>query len=98
MEFETMREKLFEMAAQHKPIKGCIAMVVGSLGTIYWDGTGDAPVFHREARDVGATITTDAASFEKLVTRKSKVKPLFLMGKIKVRGDMGLAMRAADMF
>ncbi|UTW09668.1 SCP2 sterol-binding domain-containing protein [Pseudomonas benzenivorans] len=98
MDFISMRQKLFDMAAQHKPIEGCIAMRVGALGTIYWDGTGAVPVFHEEECEVAAVITTDALSFERLVTRVSKVKPLFLLGKLKVQGNMQLAMRAAEMF
>lgn len=97
MDLQSMRTNLTDLATRAAPIRGAIKIVVGDQGAIYWDGMGDMPSFP-ETCEVGATITTDPSSFQKLVTGKSKVKALFLLGKLKVDGDMALAMRAAEVF
>lgn len=97
MELQTMRTRLTDLATRAAPIHGAIKIVIGEQGAIYWDGTGNTPLFP-DTCTVGATITTDPSSFEKLMTGKSKVKALFLLGRLKVDGDMALAMRASEVF
>lgn len=97
MDLQTLQTRLADLATQAAPIRGAIKIVVGDQGAIYWDGMENMPSFPASC-DVGATITTDPSSFEKLVSGKSKVKALFLLGKLKVDGDMALAMRASEVF
>lgn len=64
-------------------------------GTWYMDlkngggslGEGPAP------EDPGCTMTMDSADFVKMFTGKMKPTSAFMMGKLKIKGDMGLAMR-----
>ncbi len=44
------------------------------------------------------TISASSSDFYSLVTGKLNVMQAFMSGKIKVKGDMGLAMKMAGMF
>ncbi len=49
-----------------------------------------------EAADV--TITTSEETFDKIVTREQNATSAYMTGKLKVKGDMGAAMKLQKLF
>ncbi|MEN0003321.1 MAG: SCP2 sterol-binding domain-containing protein [Bacteroidota bacterium] len=62
-------------------------------GTIHIDLTGDSPAITNEDKDADCVITTDIDTLVGM--RTGSVNPMMAMmgGKIKIKGDMGLAMK-----
>ena len=54
----------------------------------------------REGLDEGAqcTVTMESTDFVDMVTGKVQGQQLFMMGKLMIEGDMGLAMRLQQVF
>jgi putative sterol carrier protein len=52
------------------------------------EGTGDADV----------TITTSEETFEKIVSGEQNATSAYMTGKLKVKGDMGAAMKLQKLF
>jgi putative sterol carrier protein len=67
-------------------------------GPIFLDFTGDSPKVSNEDKEADCTITTTAETLEAL--RQGKLNPMMavMSGKVKIKGDMGLAMKLQSLF
>lgn len=92
MSFENILEKLYEQADNAAPIKASVKFVLDNM-IVHIDGKGDANVVTREDKEADCVISTDMKTFEGL--KAGKINPMMavMMGKIKIKGDMGLAMK-----
>jgi putative sterol carrier protein len=59
---------------------------------------GEAIAAEGKAESPSITLTMDAANFIALVTGKLNGQTAFLTGKLKIQGDMTLAMKLASVF
>ena len=48
--------------------------------------------------DVDATVSTSEETFEKLLSREQSPTTAFMLGKVKVDGDMGAVMKLQKLF
>lgn len=66
-------------------------------GCIHLDGTGDSIVVSNEDREADCTIRTRLKHFDRL--RRGELNPMtaLMTGKIRIQGDMGLAMKLRDL-
>jgi putative sterol carrier protein len=48
--------------------------------------------------DADATITTNAETFEKIVAGEQNPTTAYMTGKLKIKGDMGAAMKLQKLF
>ena len=68
-------------------------------GDWYLDATGDEPIVGEGVHDnPGATFTATDQDFVAMATGKLASQMAFMMGKLKVSGDMMLAMRLQAIF
>jgi putative sterol carrier protein len=68
-------------------------------GEWYLDATGDPPVIGKGMHEKpGATFTAAEQDFVDMATGKLASQMAFMMGKLKVSGDMMLAMRLQKIF
>lgn len=74
------------------PIGGTIKFVLDD-NPVYIDGSGDANLVSNEDKDADCTITTTIETLGKLT--KGELNPMMAVmgGKVKIKGDMGLAMK-----
>ena len=62
------------------------------------DGTGDSNVVSTNDQEVDCTIVVSIDDLESLVNGSLNPMGAFMMGKIKVKGDMGVAMKLQSFF
>ncbi len=78
---------------QSAPSLGKSIKLVLDEGVVHIDLTGDQPQITNEDKDADTTVTTSIATLDGL--RKGDINPMMAMmsGKVKIKGDMGLAMK-----
>ena len=64
-----------------------------SDGIMFVDATQSPPVITFEDKEAEVTLTTSLETFEKIVRGDQDPNIAFMMGKLKVTGDMSVAMR-----
>ncbi|GAB5552638.1 MAG: SCP2 sterol-binding domain-containing protein [Saprospiraceae bacterium] len=67
-------------------------------GTIHIDFSGDSPSVTNEDKEADCVITTSVETLDGI--RTGKVNPMMavMTGKVKIKGDMSLAMKLQQLF
>jgi len=92
MDATAILNTLNEKASAVDPIGATLKMVVDEHN-IFVDGTGDTNVVTMDDKEADCTITTTLETLMGL--QSGDVNPMMavMSGKIKIKGDMGLAMK-----
>lgn len=80
-------------AKQAKPFGSVINFDAGDDGIICIDGTGETVVVSETERAADTTIVLSKSNLEKLLRGKLNPAMAAMTGKIKVQGDMSLALK-----
>jgi acyl-CoA dehydrogenase len=89
-------DKINQMAENAAPIEGTMKFNIGD-NSYYIDGTGDKNVISTQDADADCTISVSEENFQKLISGKLNPMMAVMSGKIKIKGDMGLAMKLQGM-
>jgi len=89
---DQITEKFREASSNAAPIGATIKFLLDG-DAVYIDGNGEANEVSNEDKDADCTITMSVEDLDKL--RKGELNPMMavMSGKIKIKGDMGLAMK-----
>jgi len=92
MELDIIVEQFNKQAANAAPIGGTILFALDDH-KILIDGTGDTNIVSTEEKEADCTISTSVEVLEQL--RNGSLNPMMAVmgGKVKISGDMGLAMK-----
>jgi len=90
--FDTILEKIKEQALSASPIGDTIKFMIDDQ-PILIDGSGDSNTVTNEDGEAACTITTTADTFAQLQSGDLNPMAAVMGGKVKIAGDMGLAMK-----
>lgn len=66
-------------------------------GVLFVDAVQNPPVVTKEDKDAEVTLRTSLETFEKILNGAQDPNIAFMMGKLKVSGSMGLALKLNGM-
>ena len=92
MSFETVGKAIQEQAGNVTAFGAKLKFVLDEK-VIFIDGTSDKNLVTFEDQEADCTITTDADTFMQLKSGNLNPMMAVMTGKIKIKGDMGLAMK-----
>lgn len=91
LEVITSRIKQKLTAAAH--IKARVKFDFGDDGVVFVDSTKDPVEISNEDKEADTTLVCALATFQAILDGKQDPNIAFMMGKLKVKGSMGLAMK-----
>lgn len=91
---ETVKQKTAEASDLKKKVKFNLT----DEGIIHVDATKSPPEVTNEDLDADVTFILSMENFEGLMDGSLNPQLAFMIGKLKIEGDMGLALKLADIF
>ena len=92
MTLEQVTETIKSQAANMPSIGKTLKLVLDE-GVIFLDLSGDTAAISNNDQDADCTITTSIDTLTKLKAGSINPMTAVMMGKIKIKGDMGVAMK-----
>jgi putative sterol carrier protein len=93
MTFDIIVEELRKQAENVSPLGAKLKFVLDEVNTLMIDGSGDKNIVSAEDGDADTTIITSSETLMKLKSGDLNPMMAVMGGKIKIKGDMGLAMK-----
>ncbi len=93
MGLEEITEKIRRKLAAAGHIKARVKFDFGDDGLVFVDSTQDPPLVSNSDAESDTTLVCSMTTFEGLLAGTQDPNIAFMMGKLKVKGSMGLAMK-----
>jgi acyl-CoA dehydrogenase len=97
MTLDDLIPKLAEKAAATAPIGRTLCFDMGTR-QLYLDGTGSTNTLAFENKPADCMITVSEADLVALASGKLNPMAAVMGGKVKIKGDMGVAMKLSSLF
>jgi putative sterol carrier protein len=97
MSLARLTDELRRRAAENPPLGHKIKFDLGEEGIIHWDGTGEAAAVSNADADADTVIRLSAEDFEQLMKGTLDPTVAFMLGKLKIEGKMGVAMKLSTL-
>ena len=97
MSFQVVVDQINKQAENIEPLGATFKIRIDD-SVVFIDGTGDSNQVSMDDKDADCTVTTSVDAIEKL--RSGALNPMMAVtsGKIKIKGDMSLAMKLQSLF
>lgn len=92
MDIQEIVNGITEQAGKAEPLGDSIKFVLDDQ-PIFIDGSGDSNVVSQDDNEASCTIITSADVFEQLKSGDLNPMMAVMSGKVKIKGNMGLAMK-----
>jgi putative sterol carrier protein len=96
MSFQVFSEKVKNIVGEDSRLGSTVKFVTDE-GTLYVDATQVPNVISNEDKEAACTVNLSAADGVKLLDGNLNAMNAFMMGKIKVKGDMGIAIKVMQL-
>jgi putative sterol carrier protein len=93
MSLETITSKIQEKMALAEELDAKVKLDFGDDGVVCVDATVSPPTVSNDDEDADLTLTTSIDTFKAILSGDQDPNIAFMMGKLKVQGSMGLAMK-----
>ena len=98
MSLEGITDKVKELASMKGGAINAKIKFKFDEGQIYLDDTVSPTLVSNDDAPSDCTVKTSLSNFEKLLKGEMNAMGAFMMGKIKVDGDMSVAMKLSSLF
>ena len=98
MELSEITKKVNELARDTSGEMESKVKFVFQDGCVFIDDTVNPPIVNNEDSDANCTITINNDDFKKLLDKELSSMSAFMSGKMKIDGDMTVAMKLSSMF
>lgn len=95
---DTILEQIKERAGSASALGKTLKFDFGDVGKVFIDGTGEANEVSTDDNDADCTIGLSAENMQSLMSGDLNPMMAFMSGKLKVDGDMGVAMKLQKLF
>ncbi len=93
MSLDALTNRIKEKVGTSSGLDATIKVDLGSDGVIYLDGKSVPNVVSNVDKDAECTITMTMENFQKLIDGDLDPTTAYMFGKIKVSGNLGLALK-----
>lgn len=93
MSLEKITTEMRDRIGAHSPLSAIIKFDFGTDGVVRVDGKASPTVVDNDDSDADCTIKVTMEDFVKIAEGDMNPQMAFMMGKLKVEGDMSLAMQ-----
>ncbi len=98
MTLEELTAEMSKRVAEKGGIDGKVVKFdFGDDGQMTIDGAADPAVVNNENGDADCTVVVDKDVFESIAAGEENAQMAFMSGKLKVEGDMGIAMQLGSL-
>lgn len=98
MSLEDHTKLIIEKTARVTDLNKKVKFDLTDEGIIHIDATINPPSVTNDDLDADVTFVLSMENFEGLVSGSLNPQMAFMMGQLKIEGDMGLALKLADIF
>ncbi len=92
MDFKEIAENITKQAEKVSPLGGTFKLVIDD-NVVYIDGTGDKNTVSFEDKEADTVISTSMGALADMIRGDLNPMMATMTGKVKIKGDMGLAMK-----
>lgn len=93
MSIENVKEQIKQKMSMAAGLNAKAKFDFGDDGVVFVDTTQNPPVISEEDGEADIVLITSLATFEGILNGTQDPNIAFMMGKLKVKGSMGLAMK-----
>ena len=93
MDYQALLSEIESRAAKAEALGNTLKFDIGDGDVIFLDGSGDKNVVSSENKEADCTIKITKENFGKLMDGSLNPMMAFMGGKVKVDGDLGVAMK-----